>query len=443
MASPRRTGLKSSRIRNYSVRRIDLSSAQRASNENARDINRDIVLELIRFRQPLSRVELARLSGLQPSTVSDIVEQLLGEGWICEGAIVRPPRGRPSTMLQVSDRLVTFAIDIRPDRAIVAVIDLAGRFLSRETVMIVADADEFLRRLVRAMRTLQRKHADKTFEGIGVSVPGRVQPETQQILLAPNLHWQQKDIRRVLERSFKVQVELENDANSCLLAESWYGRLEGVRNAVLVAVSEGIGAAILSEGQIHSGFNGMAGEFGHISMDPNGPRCGCGGRGCWEMLAASPAALRAYRTANRRTGSKVRAKDIYSLLRLADEEDTAAIAAITQQAKALGRGLRLIMATISPEVILITGELTSSWQRFGPIVQAEMEAGVLAGSAPHLTTAGDGADARLLGAAAVLMQRHFGYHRSTHVLKAKSRLPVDALGREVAKSNLTPVASSR
>jgi len=82
-----------SRIRG--IRRIDLSSAQLASSENARDINRDIVLELIRFRQPVSRVELARFSGLQPSTISIIVEQLIGEGWVREGAIVQRPRGRP------------------------------------------------------------------------------------------------------------------------------------------------------------------------------------------------------------------------------------------------------------------------------------------------------------------------------------------------------------
>src|ERR1700761_8175773 len=103
--------------RGLGVRRIDLSSAQLASSENARDINRDIVLELIRFRQPVSRVELARFSGLQPSTISIIVEQLLGEGWIREGAVVHRPRGRPSTMIEVNDRLVTFAIDLRPQRA--------------------------------------------------------------------------------------------------------------------------------------------------------------------------------------------------------------------------------------------------------------------------------------------------------------------------------------
>src|ERR1700723_2593583 len=191
----------------HDVRRIDLHSAQLASSENARDINRDIVLELIRFRQPVSRVELARFSGLQPSTVSIIAEMLMNEGWGREGAVVRGSRGRPSTMLEVNDLIVTFALDIRPDRAILAVIDLTGRFLSRETVMTVSDPEVALERIVERMEVLRKRHADRTFEGIGVSVPGRVHPETQRLLLAPNLHWHNFDLRSKLEKALKLQVE--------------------------------------------------------------------------------------------------------------------------------------------------------------------------------------------------------------------------------------------
>lgn len=405
------------------VRRIDLSSAQLASSENARDINRDIVLELIRFRQPVSRVELARFSGLQPSTVSIIVEQLIGEGWIREGAVVRRSRGRPSTMVEVNDSVVTFALDIRPDRAILAVIDLTGRFVSRETVMIVSDPEVSLKRIAERMRVLCAQHPEKQFEGIGVSVPGRVHPVTQRLLLAPNLHWREFDIRAALERDLNLQVEMDNDANACLLSESWSGRLSGVRNAVLVAVSEGIGTAILSGGQLHGGFNGLAGEFGHIPMDPAGPQCGCGQRGCWEVAGSSRAALRIYREIS----GDNRSIDIYSLLRLAEEDDPLAIEAVSRQASAIGRGLRLIVAALSPELILITGEITSVWDRFGPIIQRELQSSTLAGPPPRLETAGDGELARLRGAAAVLLHRHASYHRSTHSLRNERRLPVDAM----------------
>jgi predicted NBD/HSP70 family sugar kinase/predicted transcriptional regulator len=407
----------------HGVRRIDLHSAQLASSENARDINRDIVLELIRFRQPVSRVELARFSGLQPSTVSIIVEMLISEGWVREGAVIRGSRGRPSTMVEVNDLLVTFALDIRPDRAILAVVDLTGRFLSRETVMTVSDPELALKRIVERMRRLRERHADKSFEGIGVSVPGRVDPDTQRLLLAPNLHWHDFDIKSFLEKALKLQVEIDNDANACLLSESWSGRLAGVRNAVLVAVSEGIGTAILAGGQLHSGFNGLAGEFGHIPIDSSGPVCGCGQRGCWEMAGSSRAAIQFYRELS----PDSRTIDIYSLLRLAEEDDPIAVEAVSKQARALGRGLRLVTAALSPELILITGEITSVWQRFGPIVQHELESSMLAGPAPRLETAGDGELARLCGAAAVLLQRHASYHRSTHSPRSERRLPSGAI----------------
>lgn len=418
------TGGGRSRIRG--IRRIDLSSAQLASSENARDINRDIVVELIRFRQPVSRVELARFSGLQPSTISIIVEQLIEEGWIREGAVVRRPRGRPSTMIEVNDRLVTFAIDLRPERAIVAVIDLAGRFLSRETVMTVSNAEGSVERITECLRVLRRRHSDRSFEGIGVSVPGRVHPETQRFLLTPNLHWQDFDFRAALQKALRLQVEMDNDANACLLAESWYGRLAGVRSAVLVAVSEGIGTGILASGQLHSGFNGLAGEFGHISIDPTGPVCGCGRRGCWEMFGSSRAALRFFQEAN----PKHAPIDIYGLLRRVEENDPAAIDAVTRQAVALGRGLGMITAALSPELILITGEIATVWQRFGPIVQEQLKSAVLADVPPRLAVAGDGDFARLLGAAAVLLQRHASYHRSTHAPSAERRLPRSAVASE-------------
>jgi predicted NBD/HSP70 family sugar kinase len=398
----------------YGVRRIDLSSAQLASSELARDINRDIVLEFVRFRQPVSRVDLSRLSGLQPSTISAIVEELIDEGWVREGAVVRGARGRPSTMLSVNDDLVTLALDVRPDQAIVAVVDLSGRFLSHETVVTVADPKASMSKIVECMRALRVRHGDKTFEGIGVSVPGRVDSATQRLLLAPNLKWRDFDIKAALEKELDLQVEIDNDANACLLSELWYGRLEGVRDAVLVAVSEGLGTAILAGGQLHSGFNGLAGEFGHISMDPTGPVCGCGQNGCWEMLASSRAALQTYQ----RLAPKSRIGGIEELLRLAEEGDPAGERAVATQAAALGRGLRMITAALSPELILITGEITSCWSKFGPIVQKEMEGMMLAGPPPRLATAGDGFLARLSGGAAILLQRHSRYHRSTHSPKA-------------------------
>src|SRR5579871_6254299 len=108
------------------MKRIDLAYVELASSEDARDINRDIVLEIIRSQQPVARADLARASGLQPSTISAIVEQLIQEKWIAEGAVVRRPRGRPSTLLSLNDSLVILTADVRPQQAIVALLDLNG-----------------------------------------------------------------------------------------------------------------------------------------------------------------------------------------------------------------------------------------------------------------------------------------------------------------------------
>ena len=276
------------------IKRIDLAYVELASSENARDINRDIVLEIIRSQQPVARADLARSSGLQPSTISAIVEQLIEEKWVAEGAMARRPRGRPSTLLSLNDAMVILVADVRPNQAIVALVDLNGRFLAREAVPLVSEPARSVTKIVHCMESMRAAHSDRSFEGIGISMPGRVDPETQRLILAPNLKWSDYDIKGAIEEQMQLQVELANAANACLLSELWSGRLDGIRNAVLITVSEGIGGAILANGQIITSRSGLAGEFGHSPIDPTGPVCGCGQRGCWEVFASSTAALRYY-----------------------------------------------------------------------------------------------------------------------------------------------------
>jgi predicted NBD/HSP70 family sugar kinase len=399
------------------IKRIDLAYVELASSENARDINRDIVLEIIRSQQPVARADLARSSGLQPSTISAIVEQLIREKWVSEGAMARRPRGRPSTLLSLNDAMVILVADVRPNQAIVALVDLNGRFLAREAVPLVSEPARSVTKIVQSMQSMRTAHSDRSFEGIGISMPGRVDPDTQRLLLAPNLKWADYDIKAAIEQQMELQVELANAANACLLSELWSGRLDGIRNAVLITVSEGIGGAILANGQIITSRSGLAGEFGHSPIDPTGPICGCGQRGCWEVFASSTAALRYYAELN----PKARVLNIHDLLRLTEEGDASAIAAVSRQATHLGRGLRLVTAALAPEVILITGDLTTSWARFGPIIQKEMAATMLAGAAPDLGITKDGELSRLRGAAAIVLQRHSGYHTSTHLAASGKR----------------------
>jgi predicted NBD/HSP70 family sugar kinase len=191
------------------------------------------------------------------------------------------------------------------------------------------------------------------------------------------------------------------------MAERTFARMDGVRDAVLVAVGEGVGTCILANGQVFSGNNGMAGEFGHICVDPNGPRCGCGKNGCWEVFSSSRAALRYYRELK----PKGPVVTFQELLNRAEGGDSAAAQALTTQAMWIGRGLRMIIAGVSPSTILIAGDLTAAWHRFGPVIEKEAADLTLAGSSPQIRPSHEGEIARLRGAAALVFQR--GARRAT------------------------------
>src|SRR5262245_7890274 len=135
---------------------------------------------------------------------------------------------------------------------------------------------------------------DIAYEGIGVSLPGRVELTTQRLVFAPNLEWADFDLKAPLERATGLPVELENAANACALAEVWFGRTHGVRNLVAVTVSEGVGTGLILNHQLVQGSSGMAGEFGHTTIIENGRKCSCGNRGCWEVYASNSAAVRYY-----------------------------------------------------------------------------------------------------------------------------------------------------
>jgi predicted NBD/HSP70 family sugar kinase len=181
--------------------------------------------------------------------------------------------------------------------------------------------------------------------------------------------------------------------------------MDGVRDAVLVTVSEGVGTGVFANGQLITGNHGMAGEFGHIPVDPAGPRCACGQSGCWETFASCTAALRYYREAQ----PKARSLAYHELLNLAEEGNTHAVQALAKQAMWIGRGLRMIIAALSPSTILIAGDVTSAWHRFAPVIEKEVAALTLAGAPPLIRPTHESEIARLRGAAALVFLRRTPY----------------------------------
>ncbi|MCW5979386.1 MAG: ROK family protein [Bryobacteraceae bacterium] len=390
------------------VETLELGRAHGASSEVVRGINRRIVLNLIRTRQPISRADLARVSGLQRSTISLIVEQLIAENWVLEGPTGRLPRGRRPTFLRLNDERVIVGVDIRPIYTTVALANVNGQFSSQETLSTPSDPRAAIRSIIERVQRLIHSCGDRKVEGIGVSLPGRIGRDADRLVFAPNLKWPATDIRTPIARATGLEVELENAANACVLAAVWFGRMEGCRNLVVVTVSEGIGTGIFLNGRLARGLDGMAGEFGHVPLDPEGPVCGCGGRGCWEVFGSNRAALRYFLE----SGAGASGLNFPDLLSLADQGNAKAKAALERMAHYLGRGMRMIVAGLAPERIVVVGDLTRSWHRFGPVIESQVRAQALPGSSPPLVIpAHEDGMARLKGTIALVLQKDFGGNR--------------------------------
>ena len=376
---------------------------QASSSETARDTNRTIILELIRLAGAVSRADLARLSGLQKSTVSAIVEELLATDWICEGVTGFSKHGRRPLMLEVNNELGVAVLDLHPGNAIVAISDFSGRFLVQENVPISSQPQRSVIQLLAAIKRVSNAEPRKAIQGVGISVPGRVDRVTGRLAFAPNLRWGSFDLGKAVAEGTGLPVEIENAANLIILAERWFGSLSGVQDAVAINVSEGIGTGILAAGHLISGWNGMAGEFGHMVVDAGGLLCGCGNRGCWETVASNQAALRYYR----KLKGKVPAAFTYRHLLIdAQDQKPEAVAALRYQFAQLARGLQTILAGLSPEVVLFAGDIVAVWPYFSSVLSEEVLKALNA-KLPRIITAADCGMARLRGALALVLQHHF------------------------------------
>lgn len=405
------------------MRKIDLSNFQVARSETARHINRRIVLNLIRSHEPISRADLARHSGLQRSTVSVITEQLIRERWVKEGGSGRAARGRRPRFLHLNkERVGIIGINIRPRETVIGLADLDARFTAQESIATGSDPERFVADLAARIRALTAARPEISYEGIGVSLPGRVDLATQRLVFAPNLGWSDFDLREPLERLTGLPVELENAANACALAEIWFGR-HGSGNLIALTVSEGIGSGLILNHQLVRGSQGLSGEFGHMTIveDWEGAiECRCGNRGCWEVYASNSAALRYYlqsastsrgnsrRRRERSRQETAQALDFDDLLRLAEQGDARAVAAIERMGRYLGCGIAMLITGLAPDLIVVVGEVTRLWERVGRVVERTIEERCTTRPATRVEAADPAAHPRLLGTIALVMQRHFG-----------------------------------
>ena len=392
------------------MRKIDLTNFRLATSETARHINRRIALNFIRLHQPMSRADLARKSGLQRSTVSAIVDQLIDEGWVTEGAVGRSPRGRRPRNLHLNvERAGIFGVELRPETTTIGLAGVDARFMGQATFATATTPEQFVEDLAAATDDLRHAHPRVLCEGMGVSLPGRVD-DSGRLVFAPNLGWGPVQLQQMIEAAVGLPVNVENAANACALAELWFGRHpEHIRHIVAVTVSEGIGVGLLLNGQLVHGAGSMAGEFGHVSLDPAGPPCRCGRRGCWERYASNSAAVRHYQELHGQTpragATSMRFED---LARLADGGDETAVATLQRMGQYLGTGLANLATGLAPDVIVVVGEVTAIWDRIGPIVADLIAARALPNSTTRVVATDPKAQPRLRGAVTLVVQQHFG-----------------------------------
>ena len=395
------------------MRKINTRSFVRATRSTPREINRQIVLNLVREHQPISRADLARRMRVGRGMVTSIVSELLIDGSIYEGSTVEAPRGRKPMMLHVRthDRLVV-AVDVRFSKTYVMLADFNGTPITLETFDTVVEPKALVATLAKHISRLLKTHrAVGKCNGIGLVVPGMVDQKTGRVLNAPQLGWRDIDVRDALAAATGFTVQIENAPIACALAQMWLGKRGGdaPRDFVYVTVGDGVGAGVVVNGEVVRGHNNTAGEFGHVPIDPNGPTCLCGARGCLETYTSNLATLSRYLG---HTFSPTGTRDLLneSGLTMTDvitrsrNGDSRARAAIEETARYLGGGLAVIVNTLNPAQIFVGGEITEAWDQVGPVIREVIAARALTSLAAETTLVPEPASSypRLRGATALV-----------------------------------------
>jgi predicted NBD/HSP70 family sugar kinase len=370
------------RPRHSFTRKPNLADVKAAGHDMLRLVNRRILLNILSDRQPISRAEIAKISGLNKATISTITGELLKDSCIIEEGSGRttPIGGKPPTPLRLNaKRFGLFGVDIRADETILALSDFNNRIVARVSFETGADPTTFLTKIGKEIRKLRTKHDSFIeFPGIGVSLPGLVDNHSGKFLLSVVLPWRDVPVVQLLEKVTGLPVIIDNSARCSALAEIWHGKAQyaHVRNLLYVSVSTGLACGVVMDGGLYRGGNNTAGQFGHITIDINGAECRCGQRGCWDLYASDKATLKRYSELRNNGGRRI--STMRKLTELVEAGDTAATEAVRETARYLGIGITGLINGMDPEVVVIGGEITKVWGVIEPIIVEETKRSLLA-----------------------------------------------------------------
>lgn len=400
------------------MRKINTRSFRVATRATPREVNRQIVLNLIREHQPISRAELARRMSVRRAALTEIVRELIEAEEVVETGRAVAARGRRPTLLRIptGNRLAT-AVDIRPMHTTLVLADFGGSILEREVFAtaskpadLVAELGERVNRLLTSATP-----PGKRCQGIGVVVPGMVDRRGGRVLYAPRLGWRDVDLRDALATHLDVPVFVESAPIACALARLWTvtGESRAVNNFAYVSISDGVGVGIVVHGEVLRGEAHTAGEFGHVSLDPFGPQCACGKRGCWEAFACNAATSRRYveevaraHGGTRNGGASRRGPllPVEEIVRRAKRGERAAEVAIAATGREIGRGLAAVVSAVNPKRIYLGGEITAAWDLLEKPMREALAEGTLTAATRDTPIIPDRApgEYRLLGAVALV-----------------------------------------
>lgn len=360
------------------MRKINTRSFRRATRTTTREINRQIVLNLVHEHQGISRAELARQMGVARGSVTPLVKDLLADGLVYERSAENTSRGRRPKLLYVrtGDRLAV-GIDIRSSRTSLMLGDFAGLEISTERFPTPLDPDALVAELKERIEAMVETYSDiGEFEGVGVVVPGMVDRDAGVVLHAPTLHWKDVDIRGALAAVVGMPVHIERDAVACSMAYMWLGENEKENHSsfAYLTVSDGVGTGLVINGGVMRGERSTAGEFGHVPLNLEGPRCTCGARGCLEAYTSNPATVARYlrqELSSEEAYAKVRASgvDVETVIEKARSGDAGATWALWETGRYLGIGIANLINSVSPARVVVGGEITGAWDLIEPAVR--------------------------------------------------------------------------
>lgn len=385
-----------------------------------RSVNRSMILNIIREQQPISRIELSRMTGLNKSTVSSIVTDLLNEDLIYERVNPDNNIGRnPINLFLKLGKNYIGAIFIDSTITRFAITELDGTIVAESSVESqIENPEECIKSCVnRILKLSKLNNIDKLY-GLGITISGIVDSKNMIVKYASNLGWKNVEIGRILKDlcSDIEHIAVENDAKSSALAELWFGKKKGeLSNFVFLTIGAGIGTGIVINRQLLYGEFSASGEFGHMSIFDKGDDCICGNKGCWESYASDKAVVSRYlKKVNKRLEKNVDF-EVQDIIDLANQGNKIAKDIIEETGYYIGLGIVNIIKAIDPKTIIIGGRIITAWDIIYPeIIKVVKENSFFFGDKQiEILPTSLSVRPRLLGAATIAIKSIFDGYRIT------------------------------